>query len=137
VAFEEVARVFFDDGVEMLVCCGEGVERVGGERGVEVGFCVGEDGEEDFGWESVEARHAAKRECVFGSNRCPGGLGSGAAEVALAGRWNCAMRVVIRYRRYQRDAWHVVALEVHKFGHFNSLAKGGDAVLVLRSARRY
>jgi len=58
VAFEEVARVFFDDGVEVFVCCGEGVERVGGERGVEVGFCVGEDGEEDLWWERVEVRHA-------------------------------------------------------------------------------
>ena len=57
-AFEEVARVFFDDGVEVLVCCREGVERVGGERGIKVGLGVGEDGEEDFWWESVEVRHA-------------------------------------------------------------------------------
>jgi len=57
VAFEEVARVFFDDGVEMLVCCGEGVERVGGEGGVEVWLRVGEDGEKDFGWETGEVWH--------------------------------------------------------------------------------
>jgi len=58
VAFEEVARVFFDDGVEVFVCCGERVERAGGEGGVEVWLCVGEYGEENLWWESVEVRHA-------------------------------------------------------------------------------
>lgn len=56
-AFEKVARVFFDYGVEMFVCCGERVERVGGEGGIEGWLGVGEYAEENLRRETGEIRH--------------------------------------------------------------------------------
>jgi hypothetical protein len=56
-AFEEVARVLFDDGVELFVCFGERIERVGREGEVTNGLGVGEDVEEDFWWQSIETGH--------------------------------------------------------------------------------
>jgi hypothetical protein len=49
-AFEQVARVFLDDGVELFVCFRERVEWVGWEVWAAGGLGVGEDVEEDLGW---------------------------------------------------------------------------------------
>jgi hypothetical protein len=54
---EQAACVFFDDGVELLVCAGEDVERVQGCRTPVLGErIVIENFNEDFEWERVEFR---------------------------------------------------------------------------------
>jgi hypothetical protein len=55
---EKTARILLDYGVQLLVCFGERVERVGHERWVECGLGEGEDVEENLGREGVEmCRH--------------------------------------------------------------------------------
>jgi hypothetical protein len=56
-SFEQVARVFFDNGVEVFVCRCEGVEGVGAEGRVQVRLGVGEDVKKDFWGKSIEVRH--------------------------------------------------------------------------------
>jgi hypothetical protein len=55
--FEQVARVFFDNGIEVFVCRCEGVEGVGAEGGVQVWLGVGEDIKKYFWGKSLELRH--------------------------------------------------------------------------------
>ena len=56
-AFEEVARVFFDHGIELFASSGERIERVRCEVEIAYGLGVREDVEENLWWEGVETAH--------------------------------------------------------------------------------
>lgn len=56
-AFEEVARVFFDHGIELFIGSGERIERIRREVEIADGLGVREDIEENLWWEGVETAH--------------------------------------------------------------------------------
>ena len=56
-ALEEVARVFFDHGIELFIGSGERIERIRREVEIADGLGVREDIEENLWWEGIETVH--------------------------------------------------------------------------------
>lgn len=60
-AFEEIACVFLDNFVQMLVRCRKRVQGVSRDRGVQRGFGESNDVEQDLVGHIVEARHCLRQ----------------------------------------------------------------------------